>query len=633
MRRVNRPKTVGVLMLLASLAARPALAQENSPLDLSGAWRWIPHEDERDRNPGAYPGDYRGIPLNDAARMRADTFDEEVNATSSLLQCRPRSPGYQPKGLDPMRIDQVVDPVSRQLVAYRISYEKTPGDRVIWLDGRQRPSPYALHSWDGFSTGTFQGDTLEITTTHLKESFVRRNGVATSFRATVIEHVSLEEPYLEWTFTVIDPDYLTEPLVRSATYMRAPTLQLPPYPCQPEEYQPGEKYRVPHYLPGENPYLTESAFKYKAPLEGMRGGVDTLYPEWRPRGMTLVPPASQSALKPVYNDASTRIAERADAERPRPPVYDKVEAMHVAGNVYLIAGAGGNIAVSAGGDGIILVDSGVAVASDRVLAAVRQVAQTSRPAETPDAASPFASAWQAAHAFPDPMIRMIINTSSNPDHVGGNANIRMSPMFRLLGYRDPSLSLQVLAHEAVQRRMIESKAADLLVPTDTYASDKYTLYRFFNNQAVQIFHMSNAVTDGDSAVWFRRSDVIVAGDVYNSDIYPPIDVDKGGSIDGEIAALNTLVDLCVTEFMAQGGTMVIPGRGWLSDAADVGYYRDMMIVVRDRVQAMIDKGLTLAQVKAAKPTLDFDPEYGRERGVTARFVEAVYRSLKEKTTR
>ncbi len=206
MNGANRSRVAAALILLASIAPRPARAQENSPIDLTGTWRWINHEDERDRNPGAYPGDYRGIPLNDAARMRADTYDEEVNATSLLLQCRPRTPGYQAKGLDPMRIDKMVDPVSRQPVAYRISYEKTPGDRVVWLDGRQRPSQYALHSWDGFSTGTFRGDTLEITTTHLKEGFVRRNGVPTSFRAMVIEHVSLEEPYLEWTFTVIDPD-------------------------------------------------------------------------------------------------------------------------------------------------------------------------------------------------------------------------------------------------------------------------------------------------------------------------------------------------------------------------------------------------------------------------------------------
>jgi hypothetical protein len=131
-------------------------------------------------------------------------------------------------------------------------------------------------------------------------------------------------------------------------------------------------------------------------------------------------------------------------------------------------------------------------------------------------------------------------------------------------------------------------------------------------------------------VWFRRADVIVAGDVYNSDIYPPIDVDRGGTIDGEIEALDTLIDMCVTEFMSQGGTMVIPGHGWMSDAADVGYYRDMLMIIRDRIQAMIDTGMTLAQVKAAKPTMDYDPEYGREPGVTSRFVDAVYRSLMEK---
>lgn len=626
---MTRLRVAAGLLVLTVLASRPVSVQEHSPLDLTGTWRWLPYEDERDRTPGAYPGDYRGLPLNDAARMRADTYDEEWNATSPLLQCRPRGPTYQAKGLDPMRIDQVIDPVSRQLVALRIVYEKTPGERMIWLDGRRHPSPYALHSWDGFSTGRFIGDTLEITTTHLKESFVRRNGVPASFRATVIEHVSLMEPFVEWTFTVIDPDYLTEPLVRSATYVRAPTLQLPLYPCQPEEYQPGERYRVPHYLVGGNPYLTESAVKYRMPQEGARGGAATTYPEWRAKGAALAPPKEQSPYKPEYADASTRIAERAAAEPARPPAYDRVDTLHLAGTVYLIAGAGGNVVVSAGGDGVLLVDSGAAAASDRVLGAIRQVVQTPRGPEPPEAASPYSNTWLATHAPTEPAIRFIINTSGSPDHVGGNPAIRKSPLFRVLGYRDPSLSLQVLAHEAVRARLTESRETEALAPTDTYASEKYTLYRFFNGQPVQLFHAPNAVTDGDTMVWFRRADVIAAGDIYNSDIYPPIDVARGGSVDGAIEALNRLVDMSVTEFMSQGGTMIVPGHGWIGDAADVGYYRDMLIVVRDRIQSLIDGGMTLAQVQAAKPTMDYDPLYGRQRGVTARFVEAVYRSLAE----
>src|SRR2546422_8382233 len=399
---------------------------------------------------------------------------------------------------------------------------------------------HAKHSWDGFSTGTFQGDTLEITTTHLKDSFIRRNGVPSSFRATVIEQVSLEEPYLEWTFTVIDPDYLTEPLVRSATYVRDTTQQLPAYPCQPEEYQPGSKYRMPHYLLGENPYLTESAVKYKTPLEGARGGAETMYPEWHGTGKKLVPPAAQFALKPTYNDASTHIAERAAAQPKRPPAYENIEALHAAGNVYMIAGAGGNIAVSAGGDGIVMVDTGGRPATAKGLGANRQIDRTLRPAELPDSASRFSDTWQATHASPEPAIRMIINTNDNPDHIGGNASIQKSPMFHPIGSGQA-----IFAHEKAQNRMLEAEGG---VPDATYISDKYTLYRFFNNQAIQLFHMSNAVTDGDSAVFFRRSDVIVTGDVYNSDMYPPIDIDRGGGIDGEIDALDKLVEMSVTEF-------------------------------------------------------------------------------------
>jgi glyoxylase-like metal-dependent hydrolase (beta-lactamase superfamily II) len=293
-------------------------------------------------------------------------------------------------------------------------------------------------------------------------------------------------------------------------------------------------------------------------------------------------------------------------------------------NVYMIGGAGGNVAVSIGGDGIVMVDSGAGAASEKVLAAIRQLAQSLKPPEMPDSASPFAGTWLATHTSAEPAIRMVINTNDNSDHAGGNANISGSSMFK------PISGIRIVAHQNIQGRMVEANAGERAVPTTTYFSDRYTLYRFMNNQAVQLFHLANATTDGDSAVWFRRSDVIVTGDVYNSDIYPPIDLERGGTIDGVIAALNKIIDLSVPEFMAQGGTMIIPGHGWVSDIGDVGYYRDMMMIIRDRVRSLIDKGMTLEQVKAAKPTMDYDPLYGREPGVTAKFVEAVYRSLKEK---
>jgi hypothetical protein len=236
---------------------------------------WVNHEDATNRFRGVDPGGrYEGLTINDAARMRGDTYSEEWVSTSPLLQCRPRGPTYQPYALDPVQIDKQLDPISRQIVAYRITVHKTAGARMVWLDDRPRPSQYAAHSWEGVSAGTFKGPILEISTSHLKESILTRNGIPSSFRATVIEQLYLDEPYLHWVFTVIDPDYLTEPLVRSGLYVRAPTQQLPPYPCQAEDnLPPGARgsYTVPHYLPGENPWLTETAFKFKAPLTAWRG--------------------------------------------------------------------------------------------------------------------------------------------------------------------------------------------------------------------------------------------------------------------------------------------------------------------------------------------------------------------------
>ena len=492
--------------------------------------------------------------------------------------------------------------------------------------------------------GPDPGDTLTISATHLKESFIRRNGVQGSFRRTVTEHVSLDEPYMTWILIVNDADYLTAPLIRSVTFVRNPTGQVPVYPCSPqlEDYKPDRaKDYVPHYLPGTNPYLTEVPVKYQVPIEGVRGGAETEYPEFQPKVKALSAPTAQFTLKPEYKDASTRIAELADAQSRREPNWNdqKVEALHVQGNVYLLGGAGGNIALSAGEDGVVMIDSGVAPMSEKVLGAIQALAERPIiPLTRSSRASSFASTWQSTHSEAPAAIRMIINTSADSDHTGGNDKIAGSKIFHPIGVEggDQSGSEVIVAHENVLQRMdaLNTAKPDTIparaLPTTTYFSDRYRLHRFVNGEGVEVIHLPNAHSDGDSMIYFRGSDVIVAGDVFNSDTYPDIDVAHGGSIQGVIEALIRVTDLAYPEYMGQGGTMIIPGHGHISDIADAAYYRDMLIIVRDRVQDMIKKGMTLQQIKAAKPTMDYDPLFGRQPGATSKFDEAVYRSLAQR---
>lgn len=633
-----------VLLLVLTLLSAPAFAQggAQSPTDLEGEWRRLTaHEDAHERGPGPDPGEYWGLPVNDAERMRADTYNASWVNVSFQLQCRPHPTGYQQLGPDQMRIEKEWDPLTRQVIAYRVLFQRTPGDRMIWLDGREHPSTYAAHTWEGFSTGKWEGDTLTVESTHLKESFIRRNGVQGSFRRTVTEHISLDEPYLTWVLIVNDPDYLTEPLIRSVTFERAPNQQIPVYPCSPQvEDFKTERTRdyVPHYLVGANPYLTEVAFKYKVPLDGVRGGAETMYPEFQSKVNGLTPPAAQFTLKPEYKDASTRVAERADAQPAVVPDWTnaQVDLLHVDGNIYLLAGAGGNIALSAGGDGVLMVDTGVSQMTDKVLEAIRQLTQSGFNEQllTQRKARSVASAWQVAHSLPPTAIRVIINTSDDPDRWGGNEKIAFSKSFHPIGVEGGNQdgSELIVAHENVLQRMIATEGTPNAIPTramptTTYFSDGYRLHRFFNGEGVEVIHLPNAHTDGDSMIYFRNSDVIVTGEVFNSDTYPAIDMDRGGSIQGVIDALIRITDLSYPEYMGQGGTLIIPGRGRICDVADAGYYRDMLIIVRDRIRDLIKQGKTLDQVKAAKPTMDYDPLFGREKGATARFVESVYRSL------
>jgi cyclase len=298
---------------------------------------------------------------------------------------------------------------------------------------------------------------------------------------------------------------------------------------------------------------------------------------------------------------------------PQTPDADKIEihTLPVQGNVYMLVGGGGNITVQAGKDGVLLVDTGYAQASDKVVAAIRKISNGP--------------------------IRYIVNTHVHADHTGGNENIgKLGSTIEggnVAGnLTDAAVGAAILAHENVLNRMSSAKPPLPfgMLPTDTYFTAGKNL--FFNGEAVQLIHIPDAHTDGDSFVFFRRSDVLSVGDIFTPGNYPIIDLARGGNVQGIIAGLNKIIEITVPAEKQEGGTYVIPGHGRLCDQADVVEYRDMVTIIRDRIQDSVNKGMSLEQVKESKPTRDYDPLYGATTGfwTTDMFVEAVYRSLSPK---
>lgn len=326
-----------------------------------------------------------------------------------------------------------------------------------------------------------------------------------------------------------------------------------------------------------------------------------------------------------------------------------VKILPVSGNVYMLVGAGANVTMSVGRDGILLVDTGSAVMADKLLNTVQQLANNLISKPTPitpcvglrcgEYASPYGWSSPAINAIisspaPAQPIRYVVNTSVDPDHTGGNKRIVLAGVTYTGGIpgapAGASQGAALIAHENVLNRMSEKLPGDEL-PTDPYRKDFYKLSHFFNGEGVQVFHIPSAHTDGDSIVYFRFSDVISAGDILSTVSYPVIDLEKGGSIQGIIAGLNKILDIGIPEFRTQGGTMVIPGHGRLCDMAEVVYYRDMLSIITDRIQDAINRGLTLSQIKAAKLTMDFDARWGSTSApwTTDMFIEAVYKNLKK----
>lgn len=288
-----------------------------------------------------------------------------------------------------------------------------------------------------------------------------------------------------------------------------------------------------------------------------------------------------------------------------------IRVLKVRENVYMLSGAGGNITLMTFPEGALVVDTGNAQMANAVLDTVKRLS-------------------------PKP-IAHIINTNASDDHVGGNAVLAAS------GRRIPLEVVagegpMIVAHENVMTRMSaptgkEAAAPERAWPNETYHLDEMKLStRFHGGEPIQLIHIPAAHSDGDSIVWFRRADVIATGDIFMTTTYPIIDVAHGGTIDGVIAGLNKVLELAFPDFRSEGGTMIVPGHGRLTDMAEVAYYRDMVTIIRDRVQDAIKKGQTVEQVKAAKLTRDYDARFGATTGpwTTDMFVDAVYKTLSAK---
>jgi hypothetical protein len=257
------------------LASAVAWAQ----VDLQGEWSPRQHQDQLQRGAGPFPADYTGLPINAAGRARGDAWTASL-MTLPERQCIPYSADYAWLGPAALRITKELDRDTQQLIAYRTHIYWQAPERTIWMDGRPHPSKYAPHTWQGFSTGKWEGDVLTITTTHLKTAWVQRNGIFRSDRATMTEHIIRHDNYLTVVTMVNDPIYFTEPIVRSADFVYDPRQTIPPYPCEATMEIVRAKGAVPHYLPGTNPFLHEFADRFGIPLEAARGGAETMYPDF-----------------------------------------------------------------------------------------------------------------------------------------------------------------------------------------------------------------------------------------------------------------------------------------------------------------------------------------------------------------
>jgi cyclase len=602
-----------ILYLAATALSHSVLLGQNPPpsapgTDLSGMYT-----PDRDLDPGLGTAagrlvDYGGIPLNEAGRMYALAWDAS-RITVRQQQCAGYVPPYMFVAPGNYRIFEDRDPYTQQLKSISVYGQIAEGHHEIFMDGRPHPPAYAVHTFPGFSTGKFDGNILTVETTHIKRGWIRAPGVAQSDEATVREHFIRHGDRITIFSVTTDPVYLAEPFAKVQVllrYTKDPNGWL--YACDDgEEILDKTEDRVPAYPLGENPFLREYSEKEHVPLLGALGGPETTRPEFVAKLKTATDADALASTRP-----SKSLGQVSQAKDPNPN-DGEIHVWPVQGNVYVLLGDGANMAVQIGPQGAFVVDSGAGKLTDQAIAAIAKL--------TPR------------------RIQFLVNTSVHADHTGGNVKFHAAGQdpslfgsFFSNGRPEAGTTATLIAHQNVQNRMIAAKGAGQIPvegwPTDTFLRDRRR--KFHNGEGVEIFWQPNATTDGDSIVHFRRSDVLVTGDIFDTTRYPFIDLNNGGSVQGEIQALNFILDRTLYEHDEDNGTMIIPGYGRVSNEFEVAEYRDMIVIIRDRIRAMMNKNATLEEVKAARPTIDYDTRFGANTGAwtTDMFIEAIYTSLK-----
>ena len=575
-------------------------------IDISGTWYPQPGQDSGLITASGSLVEYGGIPLNEAGRLYALAWSA-ARIQGRQHQCMGYTVPYTYNQPGNLRFWEERDPYTQRLISQKQYWQISEGNRTIWMDDRPHPPPYAQHTWAGFSTGKYEGNMLTVYTTHLKRGWIRANGVPQSDEATVTEHFIRHGDRITYLAVVNDPVYLAEPFSRTYTlgrYLKEPDAWL--YACDDGEQILGRpEDQVDNYFWGQHPFLREFANKEHIPLLGTLGGPETMYSDFQAKYSD--PQAMEAAAKTELAPAPG--PEHASRAADPDPHDGEIHVLPVQGNLYMLVGDGGNIAVQIGDQAPLVVNTGAGQLSGKVIAAIRKLSNTP--------------------------IQFIVNTNFGSDYTGGNEKLHaaghdpsVEGSFFSGQFANAGSGATIISQQNVQNHLLAVKAPPDGIPVDTFFEGRRR--KFHNGEAVEIFYQPNATTDGDTIVHFRRSDVIVTGDIFSTTSYPAIDVKNGGSIQGEIKALDFILDRTVYQHDEEGGTLIIPGHGRLCDEWEVAEYRDMLVIIRDRVENLIKNGAGLDQVKAARLTADYDDRFGATSAAwtTDRFVEAVYSSLK-----